>query len=103
MPLFTSCNIYIESTKKLTDRINRIQEIIDALETAMLTIATDPTSLGNTGYLLDTGQNKIQTNFRSIDQMADGIMAFNRIKNYYINQLNGHSFRLVDSKNFRRR
>lgn len=102
MAVYTSCGIYIQSATSLSAKIERIDEIITALETACLEAAANPGQSTFTEYQLDTGQNKIRTAYRSFEEMSKGILAFQRIKNMYVNQLNGHAIRLVDSKNFTR-
>lgn len=102
MAIYTSCGLYIQSADSIRAKIARLDEIITALETAVLTAAENPNQTAFSEYQLDTGQNKISTGYRSFKEMEAGIVAFEAMKNRYVNKLNGHSFRLVDSKNFNR-
>jgi hypothetical protein len=98
MVTYDSADIYISSATTLRAKITRIDAIITALEDAALKGA----ATGNlTEYSLDDGQTKIKTAYRSMDDVEKSITAFERIKERYINKLNGRHVRLVDSKNFR--
>ncbi len=48
-------------------RIARVESILTALENAMLDGTMD---LGREGFSFDDGQTKIQTNFKSLDQIS---------------------------------
>lgn len=94
---YDNAAIYIEETADLLIRIQRITAVIAALETNMLTSAATGSI---SEYSLDDGQTKIRTVYRDTIQVAAAITGFERIKQRYINQLNGRTFRLVDGKNF---
>lgn len=95
---YDSADIYINGAINLCDKIARIDAIITALEAAALKGA----ATGNfSEYSLDDGQTKIRTAYRSVEDIARSITAFETIRQRYINQLNGRHVRLVDSKNFR--
>jgi len=98
MVVYDSADIYISSQTSLKAKIIAIDAIIDALLVTCLKAA----STGNvTEYNLDTGQTKIKTMYRSPKEVSDAITAFQGVKNYYVNQLNGgRRLKLVDSKNF---
>ena len=102
MAIFTSCGMYIASAKSLREKITRYNEIITALEAAALDAASNSAGTMYEEYKIDTGQNTIQTRYRTAEQMAKGIEVFIRLRNNAINELNGHMVRLVDSKNFKR-
>lgn len=97
MIVYNSAAIYIDSAADLREKITRIDAVIDALETTAL-VAAEKNSI--TEYSLDDGQVKIKTVYRNSTEVANSIDAFERIKQRYINQLNGRTFRLVDGKNF---
>jgi len=78
--------LYIESATSLVDRIARIEAIIAALETQLLTGATTGDIAS---YSLDDGQTKIQTQYRSISSITEGLHALDTLKQRLINQLNG--------------
>lgn len=97
MVVYKSADIYIETATSLRDKITKIDAIITALTaTALKSAATD----NITEYRLDDGQTKIETIYKGTDAIFKSIHAFEKIKQMYINQLNGRSMRLVDSKNF---
>lgn len=102
MAIFTSCGMYIATATSKQQKIARYNEIITALEAAALNAAGNEAGTMYEEYKIDTGQNIIQTRYRTAEQMAKGIEVFIRLRNNAINDLNGHSFRLVDSKNFKR-
>ena len=78
------------------ERIARINAIIDALLLAQID------NIGKEGvleYSLDDGQTKISTTYRSTSDISQAVMALERIKQVYDNQLRGRVTRLIDSKN----
>lgn len=93
-----TADVYIESAKDVKDKIRRIDAIINGLTSAALKAA----ATGNISeYMLDDGQTKISSTYRNPLEVQRSIMAFETIKQQYINQLNGYTIRLVDSSNFR--
>jgi hypothetical protein len=97
MIIYDSAAIYIEKASDLKDKIARYDAIINALELATIKAA----ETGNiTEYSLDDGQTKIKTTYRDATQIAQSIMAFIRLKQMAVNDLNGRKMRLVDAKNF---
>jgi hypothetical protein len=97
---FDSADVYIQCASTLQDKITRIDAIITALEdTALKAAANDNIS----EYSLNDGQTVIRTVYKGADAVLNSIMAFERIRQMYVNRLNGRVFRLVDSKNFTRR
>jgi len=96
--IYDSAAIYIDNAQTLEDKITRIDAVINALQISALKAA----ETGNISeYSLDDGQTKIKTAYRDVVQVASSISAFERIKQTYINQLNGRVMRLMDQKNFR--
>lgn len=97
MVIYTSAAIYIESCSTIRDKIAAINRVISALQTVALTAA-------ETGqfseYDLDDGQSKIKTVYRSVEDIGRSIIAFERIKQGYINDLQGSHMRLTDQGNF---
>jgi hypothetical protein len=97
MVQYSSAEVYVSSATTIKEKIVRINAVIDALLTSALTAAAN----GHVKeYSLDDGQTKISTSYNSAKDVHDSIAAFERIKQYYLNQLNGRVIRLVDSKNF---
>lgn len=97
MVVFDSSAIYIDCASTLVEKIARINAVITALETTALKAA----ETGNFNeYWLDDGQTKIKTVYRNPADIERSITAFEKIRQRYINQLNGRVVRLVDGKSF---
>lgn len=96
--VFDSAAIYIESCTDLRAKITAIDNVITALESMALTAAA-------TGdlqeYFLDDGQTKIKTTYRDVNQVSASILGFMRIRETYVNKLNGRMARAMDGSNFR--
>ncbi|HXP52432.1 MAG TPA: hypothetical protein VN922_20935 [Bacteroidia bacterium] len=99
MIIYESAHIYITKDKDLRTRICNIDKVIDALTDSALK-AAGTANLGE--YDLDNGQTKIKTTYRNPTDITNAITAFEKVKQLWINQLNGRAIRLVDEKNFRR-
>lgn len=92
----TTASIYVASASSLQAKITRIDSIITALEV----MAVDAAATGNfEEYSLDDGQTKIRTVYRNMTDVEAAIEGFTKLKNKYINQLNGRGARLVDQRN----
>ena len=78
--------VYIESAEGLEQRLQRINQIIEALELRAVDNIDDALT---DEYSLDDGQVKIKTKYRSYDSIVKAIQGFERIKHKIINQLNG--------------
>ena len=78
--------VYIESATDLQTRITRIEAVITALETQLLTGAGDGDVIS---YTLDTGQTKISSQYRGVDSIMNGLKALDTLRQRLINQLNG--------------
>lgn len=75
---------------------------VDAIIDALLLQAADTAGTSNySEYYLDDGQTRISTKYRSVMDVQAGIFAFERLRQMYLNRLNGRMIRLVDGKNFR--
>jgi len=99
MIYFDSAEIYVTSFKDNQAKIVAIQLIQDSLLTSALKAAG---TSNMSEYMLNDGQTIIKTVYRSVEDVQKAWTAFERIKQIYINGLNGRMVRLVDSKNFRR-
>ncbi len=95
--IFDSASIYVQSAANIVERVNRIDAIIEALYDAALAAAAND---GVTDYFLNDGQVQIKGTYRSAEQVYKSINAFEKLKQMYLNQLNGRMTRLVDGKNF---
>lgn len=98
MVIYDSASIYIEDADTIEAKIIRLDAIITALEGAALTSAAGQDV---TEYSVDDGQTKIKTVIRGTDAIFKSIQAFEKLKQMYINRLNGRMFTLVDGKSFR--
>jgi len=100
MIVFDSCSIYIRSQKTLLAKIQAIDAVIAALEDSALNMA------GNDSiqeYSLNDGQTIIKTIYKGAIAIGNAIQVFEKIRQRYINEMQGSMVRLVDGKNFNRR
>jgi hypothetical protein len=95
--IFDSCGLYIQSKTTLRDQIAAMDQIILALNLAILRAAGGEDV---TEYQLNDGQTIIKQVNRGVAGMTKSLMEIEALRNYYINKYNGRVFRLVDSKNF---
>ncbi len=99
MVTYDTAQIYVQSKKSMEDKLAAVESIIDNL----MLMAADTAGTSNySEYYLDDGQTKISTKYRSVMDVQAGILAFERLRQMYLNRLNGRVMRLVDSKNLRR-
>lgn len=99
---YESAYDYLSVSANDTDRIAKLDVLIDALYEA----ATRAATTGNiNSYLIDNGQTRINTEYRSIDAIKKDIEGLEKLKEMYVvrynNTRNGRMTRLVDEKNFR--
>lgn len=95
MSTFASETLYIDS---VTDMVAKV-EAIDAIIAALLVIATS--AVGNEDieeYTLDDGQTKIRTRYRGMSAILKAIQDYEKLRQMYLNRLNGRVIRLVDSR-----
>lgn len=77
---------YIQSKSTLLDKINAIEALIDSM------ILNTAEAVGNSGvasYSMDSGQMKVTTEYRSVDDVNRGIIALEKTLQMYINRYNG--------------
>lgn len=84
--------LYIESGSGLVQRVERINEIINALELRMLNYGME--GFDKEGYSLNDGQINISTQYRSVEDMTKGLASLDALKQRYLNRINGHSYAL---------
>ena len=97
MAIYLSSAIYIQSQTTMVAKLDAIDAIINAL---MLSAATAATKDGIEEYWLNDGQTQIKEKYRSTEAIMKSIEAFERLRQMYLNRLNGRMVRLMDSKNF---
>ena len=99
MVIYDSAAIYIQSSTALCEKIAKIDSIIAALEdTALSSAANDNIE----EYWLDDGQSKIKTTYKGTDEVFKSIHAFEKMRQIYVNRLNGFVVRMVDSRSLRK-
>lgn len=85
---------YIQSKSSLAAKIAAIEALIDKMLLDTIdTEGTPPDWIDNAGvasYTMDDGQMKVSTQYRSIDQVVNGIKALEKLLQMYINRSNGH-------------
>lgn len=98
MITYENAGLYIESCKKIRDKIIAIDAIIDAL---MLAASKSATRAHITEYSLNTGQTQIRTSLRGTTAVISAIHEMETLKQMYIARLpnNGRVSRVVDGKN----
>ena len=83
---------YVECKSKLIGKIATYDILIESMEAAVL----EATVSGHLNqWELDDGQMKVRSMYRSIGQMTDGLTGLIKIREMYINRLNGRLTRLV--------
>lgn len=98
MVIYDGAAKFIETATCLQDRVDKVQAIIDALyNTALVSAGNDDIE----EYMLDDGQSKIRTIYKGTEAVLKSIHSFEKIKQMYINQINGRVVRMVDSKSLR--
>lgn len=100
MIVYTCASDYIESKTDLLGKIQAIDAIIASLESTALKMAANDNI---SEYNLNDGQTIIKTVYRGAEAVGKSIDQFERIRQRYLNRLDGRHQRLVDSKNFIRR
>ena len=93
MAHFENITIYLESATCLKDKIAKMDLIIAALEDAALKGAE---GVDIDEYWLDDGQTKIKNIFRDPNQIFKAIISYERMRQMYLNRLQGRGMRLVD-------
>jgi uncharacterized protein (UPF0335 family) len=83
--------IYIESADSMIERVERLEQIIEALEIRALAVVGDADV---EEYQIDDGQVKIRTLYKSSESIAKAIMAYEKLRNKLLNKLNGRNMAL---------
>lgn len=77
MVFYPSESLYLAETTDLCERLNRIDQVILALENQAIVAAADSNIAD---YSLNDGQVTIRTAYRSPEAIAKAIIAFDRIR-----------------------
>lgn len=83
---FKSISEYLGSKTSYRARIQAIDALIDAI---LLKLADNVGNVDISEYQMDDGQMKVRTAYRTPEDATKGIEALEKIKQNYINQLNG--------------
>ena len=95
MSFFASETIYLDGIDDMLGKVKRI----DAIIVALLTLAEGSAGKDDVvEYMLDDGQTKIRTQFRGMSSILKAIQDYEKLRQMYLNRLNGRIFRLVDSQ-----
>ena len=93
MAHFENITLYLESATCLKEKIEKMDLIITALEDAALKGAE---GVDIDEYWLDDGQTKIKNIFRDPNQIFKAIISYERMRQMYLNRLQGRGMRLID-------
>lgn len=95
MSTFQSETLYLDS---VTDMLAKVKAI-DAIIAALLVLAAGAVGKEDVKeYMLDDGQTKIRTEFRGMSAILKATTDYERLRQQYMNRLNGRTVRLVDSQ-----
>jgi peptidyl-tRNA hydrolase len=93
MAEYESGYAYIETATSIKQKVACIDSIIDGLlNSALKAVENEDIS----EYWLDDGQTKIKTVYRSAAEVMKSINSFEKIRNIYLNRINGFSVQLID-------
>ena len=88
MTVYNSESLYITCSQDVKDRIDKLKQVISALEDQAI-IAAGSSDISE--YTLNDGQIIIKTAYRSPDAIAKAIFSFEKILNRLINRCSGQS------------
>ncbi len=99
--VYTNIPAILQSCSTIQSRIAMLDQILNGMETAMLTA----TSTGQfESYKIDTGQTKNEVIYRSLPELQKAYQALLQTQQFLYARLNinrqGRITRLVDGKNF---
>jgi len=93
MAEYETAYAYIETATSLKQKVACIDLVIDGLlNSALKAVENEDIS----EYWLDDGQTKIKTVYRSANGVMESIKGFEKIRNIYLNRINGFSVQLID-------
>lgn len=88
---------YVESCTTVRAKITAIDVLIDAMMLKMVDIIDTSEAVS---YRLDDGQMNINTEFRSVEDAQKGVLSLEKLKQMYINRLNGRTVVFRGRSNF---
>ena len=93
---YESLGLYVRSATSLVEKIEKIdQVIIGLLDLAVSQIANADIKMIST----DTGQSKIMTQYRSMDEVLTAIKNYEDLKEILSSKLNGRTMKLIPRGN----
>lgn len=95
---YPSFRAYFEDATDLCDKIERLNNIIDAQLTLVATSALEDDVQS---YRLNDGQTIINVTRRSAEQIMNSIRKLELVKTMYVNRLNGRGMRMVTHEDTR--
>jgi hypothetical protein len=87
MALYSCPKDYLDTCTETSDKIKKINTLISALEDSAIRAAA---SGEIEEYMLDDGQSKIRNVYRSIEDIANAILSFEKIREMLINRMPGN-------------
>lgn len=101
---YLSVEKYVLSITNLEERVTKTWEMIQAMETLLLTRATDSDANGAIQYRIDDGQVKIEAMYPDQSTFVKTIKALRDLLHIWVADLNasksGRVFRLTSNNNF---
>jgi hypothetical protein len=88
---------YVQSKSSLDDKIKAIEQLI---ENMLLNSVEAIDNSGVASFIMDDGQMRINTEYRSVDEITKGIRSLERVLQMYINRRNGHTVILRGKLNY---
>lgn len=77
---------YIQSKESLDAKIAAIELLIDDM---IVSMAEGIGNSGTASYSMDDGQMKVMTQYRSVNEIANGVRALEKMLQMYMNRRNG--------------
>jgi hypothetical protein len=77
---------YIQSKESLDAKIAAIELLIDDM---IVSMAEGIGNSGTASYSIDDGQMKVMTQYRSVNEIANGVRALEKTLQMYMNRRNG--------------
>ena len=93
---------YLTSATTLHERISNLEKLIDAMILSSLNASEDGAAPNVSEYQLNDGQMIVRTAYRTYSDLLGGIERLEKIKQMYMNQLNGRVMFLRDIRSLRR-
>lgn len=98
--VYETIQAFIGSKEGAAAKIVAIEALIEAMLLKLAESAGGQAAVFDE-YSIDDGQMKVRTSYRSVTDVTSGIISLRKLKNYYINDHNGHVSVLRDVRGFR--